>query len=127
MASLTVRDDPRQKRVKTLDSALAGVPDCRVKVQQLREHRAATVGAAIIIPFLVAAALVPFRDSVTPATDVLVLVAVVVAFGTTGLRSAGLAAALSAAAAFDFFLTEPYQSSSRSTTRTTSKPLRCCW
>ena len=78
--------------------------------QLLREHRAATVGAAIIIPFLVAAALVPFRDSVTPATDVLVLVAVVVAFSTTGLRSAGLAAALSAAAAFDFFLTEPYQS-----------------
>ena len=57
-----------------------------------------------------AAALVPFRDSVTPATDVLVLVAVVVAFSTTGLRSAGLAAALSAAAGFDFFLTEPYQS-----------------
>lgn len=111
MTPLTVRDDPRQKCVKALDSALGGVPDCRVKVQQLlREHRGATVGAAVIIPFLVAAALVPFRDSVTPATDVLVLVAVVVAFGTTGLRSAGLAAALSAAAAFDFFLTEPYQS-----------------
>ena len=107
----TVRGDPRQECVKALDCALVGVPDCRVKVQQLlREHRAATVGAAIIIPFLVAAALVPFRDSVTPATDVLVLVAVVVAFSTTGLRSAGLAAALSAAAAFDFFLTEPYQS-----------------
>ncbi len=106
-----MRDDPRQKRVKTLDSDRAGVPDCRVKVQQLlREHRAATLGAAILIPFLVAAALVPFRDSITPATDVLVLVAVVVAFSTTGLRSAGLAAALSAAAAFDFFLTEPYQS-----------------
>ena len=100
MTPLTVRDYPRQKCVKALDSALGGVPDCRVKVQQLlREHRGATVGAAVIIPFLVAAALVPFRDSVTPATDVLVLVAVVVAFSTTGLRSAGLAAALSAAAA----------------------------
>ena len=40
----------------------------------------------------------------------LVLVAVVVAFSTTGLRVAGLAAALSAAASFDFFLTEPYHS-----------------
>lgn len=68
------------------------------------------MGAAIIIPLLVAAALAPFRDNLTPATAVLVLVAVVVAFSTTGLRSAGLAAALSAAAGFDFFLTAPYQS-----------------
>jgi hypothetical protein len=101
----------RQECVKALDSAVGGVPDCRVKPQQLlRENRGATIGAAIIIPLLVAAALAPFRDSVTPATDVLVLVAVVVAFSTTGLRAAGLAAALSAAAGFDFFLTEPYQS-----------------
>lgn len=66
--------------------------------------------AAIVVPLVVAASLAPFRDHVTPATDVLVLVAVVVAFSTTGLRAAGLAAALSAAAGFDFFLTEPYQS-----------------
>ena len=46
----------------------------------------------------------------TAATDVLVLVAVVVVFSATGLRAAGLAAALSAAVWFDFFLTEPYQS-----------------
>lgn len=98
-------------RVKALDSAVGKVPDWRVKPQLLlREHPRATVGAAIIIPFLVCAALSPFRDSVTPTTDVLVLVAVVVAFSATGLRAAGLAAALSAAAGFDFFLTEPYRS-----------------
>ena len=68
------------------------------------------MAAAVIIPLLVAAALAPFRDSVTPTTDALVLVAVVVGFSTTGLRAAGLAAALAAAAGFDFFLTEPYQS-----------------
>ena len=111
MTTLTLGMNRRQKRVKALDSAGSRVPDCRVKPQQLiREHRGATVGAAVIIPLLVAAALAPFRDSVTPATDVLVLVAVVVAFGTTGMRAAGLAAALSAAAGFDFFLTQPYQS-----------------
>lgn len=76
----------------------------------LREHRAATVAAAAAAPLVVASVLALFRDSLTPATDVLVLVAVVVVFCTTGIRAAGLAAVLSAAVWFDFFLTQPYQS-----------------
>ena len=76
----------------------------------LRDHPSATVAAAVVTPLAVAAVLAPLRDAVTAATDVLVLVAVVVIFSATGLRAAGLAAALSAAVWFDFFLTEPYLS-----------------
>lgn len=78
--------------------------------QLLREYRVATVVAAAASPLVVAAVLAPLRETVTPATDVLVLVAVVVTFSATGLREAGLAAAVSAAVWFDFFLTEPYGS-----------------
>jgi hypothetical protein len=59
---------------------------------------------------VVAAVLSLFRDSLTTAVQVLVLVTVVVAFSATGIRPAGLAAVISSAAFFDFFLTEPYHS-----------------
>lgn len=68
------------------------------------------MAAAVTAPFLTAALLALVRSSVTAATDVLVLVAVVVLFSSTGIRAAGLAAALSAVVWFDFFLTEPYGS-----------------
>ena len=83
------------------------------------------MAAAVTAPFLTAALLALVRSSVTAATDVLVLVAVVVLFSSTGIRAAGLAAALSAVVWFDFFLTEPY-GSSPSTTRTISRPRRSC-
>jgi K+-sensing histidine kinase KdpD len=76
----------------------------------IREHRSATIVAAAITPLVLAAVLSLFRDHVTTATQVLVLVTVVVAFGATGIRAAGLAAVASSAAFFDFFLTEPYHS-----------------
>lgn len=75
-----------------------------------RQHRTATVVAAAVAPLAVAAALSLVRDSITAATAVLVLVALVVVAGATGIRAAGLVAALSAAAWFDFFLTAPYGS-----------------
>lgn len=75
-----------------------------------REHRGATTLAAAAIPLAAAAVLSLFRNDLTAATDVLVLVAFVVLFSATGIRQAGLVAALSAAAWFDFFLTEPYSS-----------------
>jgi len=75
-----------------------------------REHRGATVVAAAVIPLAVAGLLSLFRSDLTAATDVLVLVAFVVLFSATGIRPAGLVAALSAAAWFDFLLTEPYGS-----------------
>ncbi len=61
------------------------------------------------MPILLCWALGAFKDSVTNATAVLVLVLFVVAVAAMGDRLAGLMAALSSAAAFDFYLTEPYQ------------------
>lgn len=65
--------------------------------------------AALLAPLATAAVLSTARDSVTAATSVLVLVVWVVGAAATGDRLAGVLAALSAGAWFDFFLTEPYQ------------------
>jgi hypothetical protein len=65
--------------------------------------------AGLIAPFLIALALVPFRESLANAAAALVLVAVVVAVAAFGDRKAGVLATLSAAAWFDFFLTKPYE------------------
>ncbi|MER6127975.1 DUF4118 domain-containing protein [Streptomyces sp. NPDC001795] len=73
----------------------------------LRDRLALAAGLAT--PFLVALALVPFRASLTHTNAALVLVVVVVAVAALGSRTAGVVAALSAAAWFDFFLTRPYQ------------------
>lgn len=64
--------------------------------------------AALLAPFLTSAVLATVRDSVTAATSVLVLVVWVVGAAATGDRLAGVLAAVSAGAWFDFFLTEPY-------------------
>ncbi|MGD1217347.1 DUF4118 domain-containing protein [Streptomyces krungchingensis] len=73
----------------------------------LRDRLALT--AAVAGPFLVALALVPLRASLSHTNAALVLVVVVVAVAVLGSRTAGVVAALSAAAWFDFFLTRPYQ------------------
>jgi Domain of unknown function (DUF4118) len=66
--------------------------------------------AGALLPILVAALLVPFREGLQGATLVLVLVVVVVGVATTGDRIAAAIAAIVAAASFDFFLTKPYTS-----------------
>ena len=63
---------------------------------------------AIVAPLVTCAILAGFRDSVTTATAVLVLVLWVVAAAATGDRVAGVVAAVSGGVWFDFFLTEPY-------------------
>ena len=65
--------------------------------------------AAAVLPLATCAILATVRDSITAATAVLVLVLWVVAAAASGDRVAGLLAAVSGAAWFDFFLTEPYQ------------------
>ncbi len=85
----------------SLDELMAEAPT-------IRWNRSLLIPAAALIPLLVCAALSTWRDSITAATDVLVLVAVVVAAAATGDRAAGITAALSSAVWFDFFLTEPY-------------------
>jgi K+-sensing histidine kinase KdpD len=63
----------------------------------------------LVLPVAVAAILVPFRGNFALPASALVLVLVVVAVGSFGSRFAGVLAALSAAAWFDFFLTRPYE------------------
>jgi hypothetical protein len=74
----------------------------------LRAHRPLVVSAAAVVPLVACAALSPFRASFANTNIALVLVLVIVAAAATGIRAAGLVAALSSAAWFDFFLTEPY-------------------
>lgn len=66
--------------------------------------------AALGAPLVVAALLALVRDGVPGIDATLVLVLVVVGVAATGSRSAGVAAALSSAVWFDFFLTVPYVS-----------------
>ncbi|MFF7984026.1 DUF4118 domain-containing protein [Streptomyces sp. NPDC007901] len=73
----------------------------------LRDRMAAA--AALLGPFLVALALVPFRTDLSNTNAALILVVVVVAVAAVGNRIAGAVAALSAAVWFDFFLTVPYE------------------
>ena len=68
------------------------------------------LAAAFAGPLVVAAALGAVREQVTSTTAALVLVVLVVAAGSTGIRAAGIVAALSAGAWFDYFLTQPYGS-----------------
>jgi len=67
------------------------------------------LAAGLAGPFLVALALVPFRMDLSHTNAALILVVAVVAVSALGSRAAGVVAALSAAAWFDFFLTRPYQ------------------
>ncbi|WP_405860444.1 DUF4118 domain-containing protein [Streptomyces sp. NBC_00090] len=71
---------------------------------------AAAVAAGALAPFAAALVLMPLRTSVTHTNVALLLVVVVVAVSAFGNWFAGALAALSAAAWFDFFHTEPYQS-----------------
>jgi K+-sensing histidine kinase KdpD len=63
---------------------------------------------AVAVPVGVAAGAALLHGVLANTSAALVLVLVVVAVGVAGDRTAGVLAALSAAAAFDFFLTEPY-------------------
>jgi K+-sensing histidine kinase KdpD len=68
-----------------------------------------TALAGLAAPLALAAILVPFRAGF-PATDAaLALQLVVVAVAANGYRLAGILAAVSAAAWFDFFFTVPYE------------------
>jgi K+-sensing histidine kinase KdpD len=72
-----------------------------------RDRLAMLVGLAA--PLALAAILVPFRSSFPNTDAALALILVVVAVAANGDRRAGVLAAVSAAAWFDFFLTRPYE------------------
>jgi K+-sensing histidine kinase KdpD len=65
--------------------------------------------AALAAPLALAAILVPFRTSFPNTDAALALILVVVAVAANGNRPAGVLAAVSAAAWYDFFLTRPYE------------------
>jgi Domain of unknown function (DUF4118) len=74
----------------------------------LERHRAGVVATAALVPLVACALVVPFRDDVANTNAALGLVLLVVAAAATGIRPAGLSAAVSSAVWFDFFLTQPY-------------------
>jgi K+-sensing histidine kinase KdpD len=74
----------------------------------VRRYKVSVTVVSGLVPLLVCAVLALFRDDLTAASAVLILVLAVVAAASTGLRTAGLAAALSAGLWFDVFLTQPY-------------------
>ncbi len=71
------------------------------------QPRGLAVVIAAVAPLLMCLLLIPFRDDNTNSALLLVLLVVVVA--ASGIRSAGVVAALSSALWFDYFLTRPYQ------------------
>ncbi len=64
--------------------------------------------AAAVVPLLVCLLLSGVRDSIENTNAALLLVLVVVGVAALGSRAAGLVAAVSGAACFDYFLTAPY-------------------
>ena len=70
--------------------------------------RSLVLATAVLAPVAVSALLSLVRGLITNNNAALVLVLVVVAVAATGDRVAGLVAAVVSAAAFDFFLTQPY-------------------
>jgi len=74
----------------------------------VESYRNQVLTAAVLVPLGVCAALVPFRDSFDNANAALLLVLVIVAVASFGIRPAGVVAAVSSAIWFDFFLTVPY-------------------
>ena len=79
-------------------------------MRKIQEHRdSIALLAGLVAPLVIAAALVPFRNTFAETASALVLVAVVVAVAANGSRTAGFIAAISAGLWFDFFLTRPYE------------------
>ena len=66
------------------------------------------IAAGLLLPLAASAVLLPFRASWSNTNVALLLVVVVVGVSAIGSRVAGLVAAVSAAAWFDFFFTVPY-------------------
>ena len=74
----------------------------------LQAHRTWVGVVAAVLPLVACAALAPFRESVANTDVALGLVLLIVLTASTGVRWAGVVAAVSSAVWFDFFLTRPY-------------------
>jgi hypothetical protein len=96
--------------VKTASRCVAGVQEWWLSQVVTTAIRPLALGWALVLPLGVAGALMLVRDVLAGASMALILVLVVVAVAIRGDRAAGMTAAVVAAAAFDFLLTEPYLS-----------------
>ncbi|GAA1619884.1 hypothetical protein GCM10009789_86930 [Kribbella sancticallisti] len=74
----------------------------------MESYRNPVLTAAVFVPLIVCGGLVPFRHSFDNATAALLLVLVIVAVASFGIRPAGVVAAVSSAVWFDLFLTVPF-------------------
>ncbi|HWD83716.1 MAG TPA: DUF4118 domain-containing protein [Kribbella sp.] len=74
----------------------------------MENYRNWVLAGSLLVPPAVCAVLAPFRGSFDNANAALLLVVVVVAVATFGLRLPGVLAAVGSALWFDFFLTVPY-------------------
>ena len=82
-----------------------------MQIEQLASrHRPWVVSVAAVAPLALCAAIGAAPDKVPDASVAVGLVLVIVAAAATGVRAGGLVAAVSSAAGFDFFLTQPYRS-----------------
>jgi K+-sensing histidine kinase KdpD len=75
----------------------------------LQRHRSAVIAVSAAVPLAVCLVIVPFRTDIANTNAALGLVLVIVAAAATGIRPAGIVAAVSSAVWFDFFLTQPYE------------------
>jgi len=73
-----------------------------------QRHRLAVLVGSFLAPLVACALLTLARDAIDNTNAALILVLLIVGAASTGLRLAGLLAAVSSAAWFDFFLTVPY-------------------
>jgi hypothetical protein len=75
----------------------------------LRERRAAILTvSALVAPYVLAVALVPFRGTFANTAAALLFVAVIASIALLGNRVSGVLATLSSVIWFDFYLTRPY-------------------
>ncbi|MFD4601156.1 DUF4118 domain-containing protein [Streptomyces sp. NPDC058464] len=86
-----------------------GASVVRRPVVALPTRDRAALAAGLVAPFPVSLLLVPLRTHLSHTNAALILVVVVVVVAAPGSRLAGVVAALSAAAWFDFFFTRPYE------------------
>jgi Domain of unknown function (DUF4118) len=86
------------------------IPRARDRVTRPLSRNHIALIAGLLVPLAVAAILLPWRASWSNTNVALLLVVAVVAVAVLGSRVAGVLAAVSAFAWFDFFFTRPYES-----------------
>jgi K+-sensing histidine kinase KdpD len=78
--------------------------------QLISQRKPWVIAVAAAVPLALCADIGAAPESVPDASAAVALVVVIVAASATGVRAAGVCAAVSSAVWFDFFLTQPYRS-----------------